>query len=59
MAAFCALDPGKAVVEVAAVQIAIDHLAKVGPKKAVLLFEALLVNLLKCLKVVPNTLIIA
>jgi hypothetical protein len=58
MAAIGASDTGKAVVEVAAVQIPIDHLPKVGPKEAVLFFKALLVDLLKRLKVVSNTLII-
>jgi len=39
-----ALHPGKAVVQVAAIQIAVDDFLKIGTEKSILTFKSLLVD---------------
>ena len=55
MAAIRAFHPGKAVVEVAAFQVALNDLLEVGPPEPVPPFEPLLVDLNKGLKMVFHT----
>jgi len=52
MVAIPALYPGKAVVQVAALQVAVNDLPKVGPPETVPPFETFLINLNKGLKMV-------
>ena len=52
MVAIPALHPGKAVVQVATFQVAVNDLLEVGPPEPVRLFEPLLVDLNKGLKMV-------
>ena len=58
MAAVPAAHPRKAVVQVAAVQVAIDHLPDIGPEKSIPALEALFIDLLESLKMILNTLIV-
>jgi len=53
-----AFNTGKAVMEDATIEVAIDNLSDIGPKKAILLGKALIIDLLQRLKVILNTLII-
>jgi hypothetical protein len=55
MVAIPALHPGKAVVQVATFQVAVNHLLEVGPPESVRPFEPLLVDLNKGLKMVLHT----
>jgi hypothetical protein len=52
MAAIPALDPGKAVVQIATVKIPIDDLSHIWAEKAILPLKPILINLLKGLQVV-------
>jgi len=52
MLAIPALYPGKALVQIATLQVAVNHLLKVGTPKSVPLFELLLVDLNKGFKMV-------
>ena len=58
MAAIATPDTCKAIVQDAAIKIAIDDLSDIGPKKAILLGKALIIGLFQCLKMILNTLII-
>ncbi len=58
MMAIPALHPGKAVVQVATVQVAVNNLLKVRPPEPVRLFEPLLENLNKGLKMVLHASVI-
>jgi hypothetical protein len=58
VATFTTFDPCKAIVQDAAIKIAINNLFHIGPKKAILLGKALIIDLLQCLKMILNTLII-
>ncbi len=58
MAAIATPDTCKAIVQDAAIKIAINNLFHIGPKKAILLGKALIIDLLQCLKMILNTLII-
>ena len=58
MATVPAPNTGKAVMEDAAIKIAINDLSHIGPKKAILLGKALIIDLLQRLKVIFNTMII-
>jgi hypothetical protein len=58
MTAGPATHPRKAVVQVAAVQVAIDHLPDIGPEKPVLPLKTLLIDLLEGLKMILYTLVI-
>ena len=53
-----ALDPRKSVVKVAAIQVAIDDVAKIGPKKTVPPCKGLVIGLLEGLKMILHALII-
>ena len=44
--------PRKAVVQVAAVQVAIDYMADIGPEKPILALKALFIDLLEGLKMI-------
>ena len=46
MATILTSDPGKAVFQIAAVQIAVYHLPDIRAEKSIFLFKTLLVNLL-------------
>ena len=52
MAAIPALDPGKAVVQIATVKIPIDNPCHIWAEKAILPLKPIFINLLKGLKVV-------
>ena len=56
--AVCAFDTGKSIVEVATVKIPVNHAGDIRPKEAILPLKPFLIDLLKCFKMVPNTLII-
>jgi hypothetical protein len=58
MAAIFASNPGEAVMEDAAIKIAVDHLLHIGAEEAVLGGKALVIDLLKFLKVILNALVI-
>ncbi|MFO7740096.1 MAG: hypothetical protein R6V46_16575 [Desulfatiglandaceae bacterium] len=58
VAALPTLDPCKAIMENATVQVLVDNLLYVGPQKPVLFGKAIIIDLLKFLKMVLNTLII-
>ena len=58
MAAFAASDPGKAVMQDAAIEVAVDDLSHIGPEKAIFFSKTLIIDLLKRLEMVFNTLII-
>jgi len=52
MAAVPAAFPRKAVVQVAAVEVAIDHLTDIGPEKPIPALKALRIDLLEGLKMI-------
>ena len=58
MAAFPTFDPCKTVVQDSAIQIAVNHLLHIRPEKHVLFRKTVIVDLLKSLKMILNTLII-
>ena len=58
MATIFAFNTGKAVMEDGTIKIAINDLSDIGPKKAILLGKAFIIDLLQRLKVSLNTLII-
>jgi hypothetical protein len=58
VAAFGTFHPCKAVVQDAAVKKTINDLPYVGAKKAILFFKALIIDLLKLLEMVFNTLVV-
>ena len=58
MSTFSTFHPCKAIVQDAAIKIAIDNLSHIGPEKAILLGKTLVIDLLKRLEMVFNTLII-
>jgi len=51
-------DTGKAVVQDAAIKIAVNDLPHVGPKKAILFGKAIIVNLFQRFKMVLNALVV-
>ena len=55
MTAILTSDPGKAVFQNAAVQIAVNHLPDIRAGKDIFLFKMLLVNLLEVIAVQPET----
>ena len=58
MAAVFAFDSGKAVAQIAAIQITINHLFDIGPPEAVLLGEVFVVGLNEGFKIVLDTVVI-
>ena len=58
VAAFVASDPGKAVMQDAAIEVAEDDLSHIGPEKAIFFSKTLIIDLLKRLEMVFNTLVI-
>ncbi len=52
-------DTGKAIMQDAAIKIAINDLSDIGPKKAILLGKAFIIDLLKRLEMVFNALVIS
>jgi hypothetical protein len=56
--AVLAFDAGKTIVEDSAIKIAVDHLLQISTEEAILGGEALIIDLLKFLKVILNTLVI-
>jgi len=58
VAAIAALDPGKAVVQIATVKIPIDNLRHIWAEKAILPLKPIFINLLKGLKVVFYALVV-
>ena len=58
MAAVFAFDTGKAVAQIAAIQITINHLFAIGPPEAVLLGEVFVVGLNEGFKIVLDTVVI-
>jgi hypothetical protein len=58
MAAIPALDPGKAVVEIATVKVPIDDLSHIWAEKAMLPLKPVFINLLKGIKVVFYALVV-
>jgi hypothetical protein len=58
MPAVSTFDPGETVTQVTAVEIAVDNLSGIGPKKAIFSAKVLIINLFKGLEVVFNTLIV-
>ena len=58
MAAFAASDPGKAIMQDAAIEVAIDDLSYIGPEKAIFFGKTLITDLLKRAEMVFNTMII-
>ena len=58
MVTFLAFNTGKAIMEDSAVEITINDLSHVGSEKAILLGEALVIDLFQCFKIVFNVVII-
>jgi hypothetical protein len=58
MTAIPAAHARKAVVQVAAVQVAIDHLPDIGPEKPVPAVEALFIDLLEGFKMILHALVV-
>ena len=58
MASFAASDPGKAIMQDAAIEVAVDDLSHIGPEKAIFFSKTLIIDLLKRTEIVFNTLII-
>jgi len=58
MSTFFTFDPCKAIVQDAAIKIAVNDLPNIGPEKAILLGKTLIIDLLKRLEMVFNALII-
>ena len=58
MATVLALDAGKTIVENAAIKIAVDHLFHISTEETVLGSKALVIDLLKFLKMILNALVI-
>jgi hypothetical protein len=52
-------DPGKAVFQNAAVQIAVNHLPDIRAEKSIFLLKTLLVNLLECFKTIFDTTVVS
>jgi hypothetical protein len=59
MATILTSDPGKAVFQNAAVQIAVNHLPDIRAEKSIFLFKTLLVNLLECFKTIFDTTVVS
>ena len=55
MTAFTTFHPCKAVVQDAAIQVAIDHLPYVGTEEAIFRCKALVIDLLQRFKIILNT----
>ena len=58
MATVATSDAGKAIMEDATIQIAVYHLFHIRPEKAIALDKALIIDLLKSLKIILNTLVV-
>ena len=58
MAAFSTFDPCEAIVEDAAVQVAVDDLFDVGPEKTVFLCELIVIDLFQIFKIILYTLVV-
>ena len=58
MATVFALDPGKTIEEIAAIQIPLHNLFDMGAKEPVHPFKTILINLFQCFNVVFNAAII-
>ncbi len=58
MPAIAAAHPGETIMQVAAVQIAVNHMFDVGTKEAVPALEPILIDLFECFKMIFNTMII-
>ena len=58
MSASVTPDTCKAIMEYAAIKVAIDNLSQIGPKKSMLLGNTVIVNLLKLLKMILNALVV-
>jgi hypothetical protein len=58
MAAVPAAHPRKAVVQVAAVQVAIDYMADIRPEKPILALKTLFIDLLEGLKMILHALVV-
>jgi hypothetical protein len=50
VAAVCAFDAGKSIVEIATVKIPVNDVGDIRPKKAILSLKPFLINLFKCFK---------
>jgi len=51
-------DPCKSVVQDSTIEITIDHLFHIGAEKAILFGKMIVINLLKSVKIIFNTLVI-
>ena len=51
-------DTCKAIMEYAAIKVAIDNLSHIGPKKSILLGKTVIVNLLELFKMILNALVV-
>jgi hypothetical protein len=58
MTAFSTSNPGKAIIEDAAIKITVYYLFHVGAKETILPSEKIIIDLLKSLKMILKTLII-
>ena len=58
MSTFSTFNPCKAIVQDAAIKIAVNDLSHIGPEKAILLGKTLVIDLLKRLEMVFNALVI-
>jgi len=58
VAAVCAFDAGKSIVEIATVKIPVNDAGNIRAKEAILPLKPLLIDLFKCLKMIFNTLVI-
>jgi len=58
MTTFPTSDPGKAIVQDAAIEIAVNDLSHIRAKEAILIGKALIIDLLQRFEMVLNTLII-
>ena len=58
MSALSASNTGKSIMKDTTIEIAIDHLFHIGAEETVLFGKMLVINLLKSVKIIFNTLII-
>ncbi len=58
MSTISTFHPCTAIVQDTAIKIAVNDLSHIGPKKAILLSKTLIIDLLKCLKMILNTLVV-
>lgn len=58
MTAVVAFNTSKSIMRVTTIKIAVNHLSHISPEKAILSFKALLICLLKSIKMISNTTII-